>query len=248
MRLAAILASMVTVAALPASAVNLVQNGGFEQSTFSGPHQFGARYGGANSVTGWSVTNPNAYDLWLNTSTATTVSPVTQYGNGVNSATDQDLWKFTPGQNGGNFVVLDGDPAANGLISQTINGLVSGQTYAVSFEWAAGQLQSRTGNTTESLQVSLGSDSQTTKVVNTPSQGFVPWMNQTFDFTASGASETLSFLSIGTPSGMPPVALLDGVSLSAVPEPASWAMMVIGVGMMGATQRHRRSQRLAVAA
>jgi hypothetical protein len=48
-------------------------------------------------------------------------------------------------------------------------------------------------------------------------------------FTPTSTSETLSFLAIGTPGGVPPLALLDGVSLSDIPEPASWALLVSGL-------------------
>jgi hypothetical protein len=40
---------------------------------------------------------------------------------------------------------------------------------------------------------------------------------------------------------MPPTAFLDGVSLTAaVPEPATWGMMIIGLGAMGVAARRRR--------
>jgi hypothetical protein len=60
------------------------------------------------------------------------------------------------------------------------------------------------------------------------------------DFTADAVTETLNFLSIGTPTGLPPMALLDGVSVTAVPEPAAWAMMLLGFGGIGAAVRYRR--------
>ena len=68
-------------------------------------------------------------------------------------------------------------------------------------------------------------------------------------FTATGASQVLSFLSIGTPTGLPPIAMLDNVSLTAaVPEPATWAMMFVGFGMIGASARYRRRNTRAVIA
>jgi hypothetical protein len=74
-------------------------------------------------------------------------------------------------------------------------------------------------------------------------------MLENLTFTANSTSELLSFLAVGTPSGnLPPFALLDGVSLTAVPEPSNWAMMLAGFGGLGfAAVRRRRKMRLAIA-
>jgi hypothetical protein len=80
----------------------------------------------------------------------------------------------------------------------------------------------------------------TTGVLNVPSQGFQGWNAAHFQFQAQSTSQVLSFLSIGTPGGLPPIALLDGVSLSIVPEPSTWAMMLLGFGGIGAIIRRRR--------
>jgi hypothetical protein len=55
-------------------------------------------------------------------------------------------------------------------------------------------------------------------------------------------------VSIGTPNGEPPVALLDSVSLtSGVPEPNTWALMLIGFGGAGGMMRLSRRRALAAA-
>ena len=74
-------------------------------------------------------------------------------------------------------------------------------------------------------------------------------MKQSFTFTATGPSEVLRFIAHGTPSGVPPFSLLDGVSMTAaVPEPATWAMMVLGFGVIGrAMRRGVRRQAPAIA-
>jgi hypothetical protein len=148
---------------------------------------------------------------------------------------------------GGAFMVLDGDPVAAGPFSQSVSGLVVGQTYAVTFDWAAGELQDRTGFSTEQLHVFLDGSEQSTSVYNNTANplsnpgSFSGWQQVTLLFTATKTTETLKFLSDGSPSNnLPPVAFLDGVSLTMVPEPATWAMMLVGFGGLGAALRRRR--------
>jgi len=95
----------------------------------------------------------------------------------------------------------------------------------------------------------MGGDPFATSVyLNTAPAGqpgsFSGWMTANFTFTADSTSEVLSFLAVGTPAGnLPPFALLDGVSLTAVPEPSTWAMMLAGFGGLGfaAFRRRRRT-------
>jgi hypothetical protein len=90
---------------------------------------------------------------------------------------------------------------------------------------------------------SPGANGQSTGVVSIPSQGFSGWQKQTFTFTADSDVETLTFLAFGTPGGEPPFSLLDNVSLTAVPEPAAWAMMLAGFGALGALGALARRRR-----
>jgi hypothetical protein len=78
--------------------------------------------------------------------------------------------------------------------------------------------------------------------MNNPAGGFTPWNEQTMTFTATSASELLSFLALGGPSGVPPVALLADVSLNpnSVPEPASVVLLGGAVGFFAICMRRRR--------
>lgn len=235
-------AAILAVATIPAAHANLVQNGDFANSSYAVNHQFGS--GGsvpspAQGVTDW--TGNNGYNLYFIAGTDTTVSAIAQYVTGLEKLYGPAGGNTSP--TGGNFVGLDGEQTAGiqGGTSQTISGLTSGTQYQLAFDWGAAQVQSRTGPTTSSLTVSLGAQSFTTPVVSNPSESFTGWFHQTFTFTATGASEVLSFLSVGTPKGLPPMAVLDGVSLNQVPEPLSVALFGVGLlGLGGIVYRRRK--------
>jgi hypothetical protein len=221
-----------------AKADNLVVNGDFSQASYSSNNQFGTGYGG-QGVTGW--TGNGGYNIFFMAGTANNVSANSQFGGGA-----EKMWGVNASPTGGNFVALDGDSSGRGGISQEINNLVVGQTYDLTFDWGAGQLQSRTGPTTEQLQVSLGDETFLTPVLDNASQGFTGWYSQSFTFTATSTSELLSFLSIGTPNGLPPVAVLSDVSLtstSPVPEPSSLALLGTGLVGFGGLLRSRLKSR-----
>ena len=227
--------AMTLGAAGAASSAPLVTNGSFEQSSYAVSSQFGPGFGG-QGVTGWIANN--GYQIYWFPGTATTVDALSQY-----SGEAQKLAASFSGASpdGGNFVMLDGDSNFCSQISQTITGLTPGATYNLSFDWAADQMSNRTGATTEQLQASLEAEIHSTSVVLNPNQGFQGWFSENIQFTATGASELLSFLSIGTPQGLPPIALLDGVSLTEVPEPASFALLGLGVAAIGAVAVARRA-------
>jgi hypothetical protein len=152
--------------------------------------------------------------------------------------------------NGGYFIASDGDfqNVPPGPISQSITGLTVGKSYVLSFYWAAAQQYGFSGDTSSGWNYSLGSSTGSTGNFAIPSGGFSGWLTGGSTFVATSATETLSFFSTGTGGGgEPPFALLDGVSLVQVPEPATWAMMLVGFGALGTAIRARRKQALAAA-
>jgi hypothetical protein len=232
------LAAVAGLSSLSAHAVNLVVNGDFETTT-NGPLQFDN-----NTVaTGWTS---NGYNFLFGPGTADTTGSSGSYGFlalwGPNNGSANGL---TNSPTGGNFVAADGAFQV-APIEQTIHGLVAGQQYKVGFDWAGAQQLGFTGANTEQWEVKLGSESHSTAVYSNPSQGFSGWMHESFTFTATSGTEVLSFLAHGTPDGVPPFSLLDGVKMTAaVPEPATWALMLGGFGLVGFSLR-KRGAKLAV--
>ncbi len=224
-------------AATGAQATSLITNGSFSTTT-NGTGQIGYN----TSANGWTMASSTSYTFIFAAGSADTTGATGQYGNlklwGPNDGSNNGLPATSP--DGGNFIASDG-AFQQAAIQQTINGLVAGQNYAVSFYWAGAQQSGFTGATTDQWEVSLGGQNLYTSVLNDVSEGFSGWQYTTLVFTATSSSELLSFLSIGTPSGVPPFALLDGVSMTqAVPEPASAAVLLSGLAAFAGFSWYRR--------
>lgn len=133
--------------------------------------------------------------------------------------------------------------------SQTITGLSTGTTYAVSFIMASEY------NLQDSLRVSVNGGPGTLFSAGPYNPGgfnggfWTNWESKQFNFTAAGTSATIQFDTVGLNTGGYDVGL-DNVSISAlsVPEPATWAMLIIGFGGSGMILRRRRDQLARVAA
>ncbi len=259
-----IVVSAIALAASPVSAVELIVNGSFNSVTASNTtHAKILADGTANLandatyITGWTVrdhsfgpTTGHTAQVWYYPTGAADVrrtdggwiagwaiyGPANGHANG-----------FGPSPDGGAMVEIDGGGDYRASLDQTLTGLTIGQTYTVSFNWAGAQQSCCTGTTNEQLMVGFGGSTQSTLVWNNPSGGFSGWFTENFSFVADGTSQLLSFMAVGTPYGMPPVIVLDGVSVQAavtegaVPEAATWAMMIVGFGFVGAAARRRRA-------
>jgi hypothetical protein len=129
----------------------------------------------------------------------------------------------TGGPNGSTYFVYAGAIGSDTDLSQTFSD-VAGDTYTVS-GWVYGF-----GGTPSDFGMQI--DGNTEVYVNPyPASG---WTEYSFTFTGTG-SDTLNILNRNDPSYQ----LLDNFSVTSVPEPASWAMMMFGVGLIGLGLRRR---------
>jgi hypothetical protein len=243
-----------------ASAANLITNGNFDsvssavaalQGTgFSGA-EIGDDYKYHQALTGWTsgIGAGSAFNLYyFGDGTQKTLEADTQYGE-LGQHANANYTPCTLAGCGGAFMILDGDPGFSGTLSQSVSGLTIGQTYDLSFDWAAGELADRTGFDTDQLTGSITGagtvNFATALYTNTAGAGqpgsFSGWSKVDVTFKADATTEVISFLSVGTPAAnLPPVSFLDGVSLTSVPEPAAWGLMLLGFTGLGAAVRRRR--------
>lgn len=152
---------------------------------------------------------------------------------------------------------LDGTPGPGTVSSPTSFTLLPGQTYTLSFVVGGAQRGSRSDSLVGSLLFATpfsgtigefgffgsGSSNFSNLVSFSDSvavAGTAPYLATGFTLTPTVAS-SFSF-SLGTNSADNIGPLLDSVTLtqSAIPEPASWAMLIAGFGLVGAVSRRRR--------
>jgi hypothetical protein len=253
------LALLVLSAPVQAGAINYVTNGDFETlatgNTLGVAGGYFCRSGATctSNVASWTSVchagnacgaggTPDAI-LFANTGGSAFNNNIGLWTQGANGATANTPLPNSP--NGGNFVAFDGDSNFNASISQTITGLTPGGTYAVSFWQGAAQQNSTTGPTTEQWKVTFATQSQTSSLMSNVSHGWVAWNQQFMSFTVSAQStgtEVLTFLSQGSPSGQPPVVLLDGITLIQTPEPQTYGLIGSGLVAISWFIRRRRAR------
>lgn len=159
----------------------------------------------------------------------------------VTGASVDYIGSYWTAQNLSRSIDLNGD--GQGGIEQTFD-TVANTIYTVSF-WLAGNPDG--APVTKTVQVGATGAMNTNFTFNSAgiTKSNMGWTNYTYSFVAQGPSTTLSFASLD--AGFYGAAL-DNVSVSAaVPEPAAWAMMIIGFGLVGGAMRRRSNARSATA-
>ena len=132
----------------------------------------------------------------------------------------------------GRYVDLDGSTGSSGVLRNFVD-LIAGTQYTLSF-WLAGNQRFNQG--TESVNVHFGGVNQTFNLTsyldpfNTFSLIFTPTETNRYSFGFTTNSND----NVG--------ALLDNVSVTAVPEPETYALMLAGLGLIGFSARRRKTQ------
>lgn len=221
-------ATVFVAIAAPLSGAHAVSitNGSFEAGNYidDGGSGYDELANGSPDITGWTVGGGAAATIdWIDT--------------------------YWTAQDGHRSIDLNGITA--GSLSQTITGLSSGQTYAVTF-YLAGNPDS--GPTDKTLDVMASVDSQSYTFLNATShsRSDMGWTIETFSFVANDTSATLTFASTvttgggnGFPAAFGPA--IDNVSISPssgggreTPLPAALPLFASGLGAIGVLGWRRR--------
>lgn len=128
----------------------------------------------------------------------------------------------------GHYIDLDGSTSQAGLFSKTLN-LTAGTTYTATFDLGG----NHRGYAADTVDVNFGATSASYTLASADAFG-----GHTLSFTA-GASGVYA-LSFHNHGGDNVGALLDNVSVTAVPEPATYGMMLAGLACVGWMARRRR--------
>lgn len=233
-RTALVSAVLAAACGLPvaANAADLIVDGGFEtpavttagyQSGFV-DYAPGASFGGP-SGTAWTVVGSGSNVALTNTAEYTGSAGSPTYYN----AHSGDQWLDLTG---------DQDNGARVGVSQSIATDI-GTTYQLSF-WVGSFVDVPTSIALEINGVLYGTYANNSAGTS-PGQG-ISCENFVVPVTATDASTTLSFFFAGgrSAAGLDDVSFTSPSTTSDVPEPASWALMVGGFGLVGAAMRRRR--------
>lgn len=227
------LACAAVLLAVPAHAANLLTNGSFESPVLSSLSSNTAYYGNGNtSMTGWTVDmRPGSTSPWVQ------LTSNSAFG-GLNASDGIQFLDLT-GITGRGAGVLSNAVATSAALD-----------YRLSFDVGAVFYNGSFGTATVDLLINgtlVGS-----YTVQPPGSNGINWQRFSYDFAGTGSPVRVGlYASFNAASSQYGVGL-DNVVLSGaeriappppvpgVPEPASWAMLTLGFGLVGSSVRRRR--------
>jgi choice-of-anchor C domain-containing protein len=214
---ALLMASAIALIPASASAADLIVNGGFENPYVASSCCSTVP---SASLPGWTIPTGNVNVV-----------------NGTFSSSAGNL-----AFEGSQYLDLVGEGGV-GSLAQSFNTTV-GQAYSLSFAFSHNLFA---GLSSASASLSVGDWSDV--ITHTGgSNADLAWQNYTHSFVATDTTTTLNFTNL-TGAGNEGV-FLDAVSVNAaginptgaVPEPSTWAMMLLGFGAVGFSLRRRKAQ------
>ena len=218
MKLTLLLAAgaLALAAAGASSAAVVVADHSFEAPSVPGGYEYGAQNGAQHSSNNVNATAPGV-----------------TFNGGSGVQANGSAWGFAAAPDGVQTAFLQSyDNATPGSITMDLSGLVVGESYDVSFLDA-----NRAGYGVNPVTVSyVGGGSLGTFTPLSDSFGAVT----SGRFTATATTGDINF-SVASNAGDSDIGI-DNVSVSAVPEPAIWAMMLLGFFGLGAMVRVARRE------
>ncbi len=198
--------ALIYAPAAKADGVNLVQNGSFENPVCTGGHAYCYAYDYDASLPTGGFPTANTYWTW---------GPhVAGYG-GSGLQENGSAFGFADAPDGRWAAFLQNSI----FISQTINGLVTGQTYSLSFYAAE-----RPGTSNDTIHITIGDLDVTVTPTSTA------WQKYTFSFVANGDNVLLFSTSVCGDGQCDQTVGLDDVGIYA-PEPVT--ILLFGTGLVG---------------
>ena len=208
----------VSFLATSSAMANIVSNGSFEER--SSLALANRSWGQFSSLPGWTQENGDFFEIQV----------ATNYQTGATGHYDG----FNASYDGAHYLELNANRL--GIIAQTLT-TVADQLYRLSFGYSG---RSDSGTDRDSLLDVYWGGVKLNSIVAVPNSG---WKTVDFVVRASGTCTELRFVSQG-PSANPSYgSYLDGVTVYAVPEPATMGLLLAGLGMIGFVTRRQKHKK-----